>query len=464
MPFRSAKQRRYLWANEPEIARRWTKEHGSRIQKDDGGIMRLPFQTGGNYLPSTAAQKIKIVPDNPSTNARTWKTNSRIEDFLRNDPFYWSGGYKLENVKSFSDDPNIARAQRNIEKESMGYNPYSDPNIYVRNINDPNPWVGSDVTHEGIHDVISPTFASQTERGNIIQDVITDYSATLPPGKRSSINPKAMNEIVTNYISNMIHGDVESLEDATEIDKDLMKALKKNIDPAIGQGYFKKYASRAHQNINAMNQERLNQMLGIPSLDVDEDEDNVPLRFRDAKTLAEYYNQPQRDLRRARRVWNRGETRTVPERFRSGLRNVGGDIRNIGRNIGNYGQRWMGGLRNIGQGIGRFMGDRFKYRPAVSPAGGYSAAQLNQLNARGGYYSEPKRQQRFDQDRIDYMLDRKAKGLNYSIPNLASLQQQDGGGGIPDTSGWKSPGAPGAPAHRTRELMYTGGLASIWPR
>ena len=46
MPFRSEKQRRYLWANEPEIARRWTKEHGSRIQKDDGGIMRLPFAEG----------------------------------------------------------------------------------------------------------------------------------------------------------------------------------------------------------------------------------------------------------------------------------------------------------------------------------------------------------------------------------------------------------------------------------
>ena len=49
MPFKSAKQRRYLWANEPEIARRWTKEHGSRIQKDDGGIMRIPFAEGENY-------------------------------------------------------------------------------------------------------------------------------------------------------------------------------------------------------------------------------------------------------------------------------------------------------------------------------------------------------------------------------------------------------------------------------
>jgi hypothetical protein len=48
MPFKSEAQRRYLWANEPEIARDWTDTYGSRIQKNDGGIMRLPFRRGGN--------------------------------------------------------------------------------------------------------------------------------------------------------------------------------------------------------------------------------------------------------------------------------------------------------------------------------------------------------------------------------------------------------------------------------
>ena len=36
MPFKSEAQRRYLWANEPEIARDWTDTYGSRIQKDSG--------------------------------------------------------------------------------------------------------------------------------------------------------------------------------------------------------------------------------------------------------------------------------------------------------------------------------------------------------------------------------------------------------------------------------------------
>ena len=30
MPFKSEKQRRYLWKNEPKIAREWTKAYGSK--------------------------------------------------------------------------------------------------------------------------------------------------------------------------------------------------------------------------------------------------------------------------------------------------------------------------------------------------------------------------------------------------------------------------------------------------
>ena len=47
MPFKSEAQRRYLWANEPEIARDWTDTYGSKIHAADGGIIRLPFQWGG---------------------------------------------------------------------------------------------------------------------------------------------------------------------------------------------------------------------------------------------------------------------------------------------------------------------------------------------------------------------------------------------------------------------------------
>ena len=52
MPFQSEKQRRYLWANEPEIARDWTDTYGSRIQKNNGGILsiRQPYGAGGEII------------------------------------------------------------------------------------------------------------------------------------------------------------------------------------------------------------------------------------------------------------------------------------------------------------------------------------------------------------------------------------------------------------------------------
>lgn len=33
MPFKSEKQRRYMWMNEPSLARKWTKKYGSKPKK-----------------------------------------------------------------------------------------------------------------------------------------------------------------------------------------------------------------------------------------------------------------------------------------------------------------------------------------------------------------------------------------------------------------------------------------------
>ena len=70
MPFKSEAQRRYLWANEPEIARDWADTYGSRIHKNNGGIMSTQ---GGvkNYLGKqkevTAPIKWQSSPDHPTT-------------------------------------------------------------------------------------------------------------------------------------------------------------------------------------------------------------------------------------------------------------------------------------------------------------------------------------------------------------------------------------------------------------
>ena len=46
MPFKSEAQRKYLWANEPGIARDWTDTYGSGIAKALGG--RIPFYAAGS--------------------------------------------------------------------------------------------------------------------------------------------------------------------------------------------------------------------------------------------------------------------------------------------------------------------------------------------------------------------------------------------------------------------------------
>jgi len=48
MPFQSDKQRKYLWANEPEIAREWTDRYGA----NQGGIARLNYIHGGIIHPN----------------------------------------------------------------------------------------------------------------------------------------------------------------------------------------------------------------------------------------------------------------------------------------------------------------------------------------------------------------------------------------------------------------------------
>ena len=32
MPFKSEKQKKWMWANKPKMARKWTDEHGSKMK------------------------------------------------------------------------------------------------------------------------------------------------------------------------------------------------------------------------------------------------------------------------------------------------------------------------------------------------------------------------------------------------------------------------------------------------
>jgi hypothetical protein len=70
------------------------------------------------------------------------------------------------------------------------------------------------------------------------------------------------------------------------------------------------------------------------------------------------------------------------------------------------------------------------YRPSTTGVFGYTPAQLNQMNALGGYYSAPERERRRRANRISNMLNRAAEGKNYSKKNLSNLMNQFGMGDV----------------------------------
>ena len=53
MPFRSKKQRAYLYANKPEMAKKWASEHGNKIvKKNSGGYIEIQPKGFGRMLPN----------------------------------------------------------------------------------------------------------------------------------------------------------------------------------------------------------------------------------------------------------------------------------------------------------------------------------------------------------------------------------------------------------------------------
>ena len=53
MPFRSKKQRAYLYANKPEMAKKWASEHGNKIvKKNSGGYIEVYPRGFSRMLPS----------------------------------------------------------------------------------------------------------------------------------------------------------------------------------------------------------------------------------------------------------------------------------------------------------------------------------------------------------------------------------------------------------------------------
>ena len=121
------------------------------------------------------------------------------------------------------------------------------------------------------------------------------------------------------------------------------------------------------------------------------------------------------------------------------LQNLGGYAKDAaGRYIGSQalggaGAMLLGPVGGVVGGIAGLLGGRDLFNSPYIGAGAYTmdqygnmytADQLNKMNARGGYYSEPARDSRRRDQSIRKMEERRDKGLQYGINRLEELKQQ----------------------------------------
>ena len=186
------------------------------------------------------------------------------------DPFYHAGITKLENVKAFEDDPyfqigtapNPEKINKHLLKEDtedfMGYTLPNTWNMYVGSVDNPTAETAATTTHEGIHNIFDPALTGMGE--GVIQGTISDSGSALGDEYNTQ-------EIMTNYLSNLIHGEEEPFYPDIYVPqtdslvnyatmmrpgqgplgmKGIMELLAKRGKPLLRKG-----ALRAHRNIEA---------------------------------------------------------------------------------------------------------------------------------------------------------------------------------------------------------------------
>ena len=115
MPFRSEKQRSWMWANKPAMARKWTKEHGSTIAKNKGGKMpnvggqKFPYTSSGVQQAQKHAkntgQKVNMSGYKKGGKTKKMKSGGAVDDYsFHKEPWvneygYPSGGIPIKHNK-----------------------------------------------------------------------------------------------------------------------------------------------------------------------------------------------------------------------------------------------------------------------------------------------------------------------------------------------------------------------------
>ena len=112
MPFKSEKQRRFLWKKHPTIARDWTKKHGSKVVKKEGGkIMKRTGYKHGKYVK---------VPT-PHADIAKYVTKQGVVEGPEGEDTYWRRKDSTMKTKKKSAGPAAGRAGRSGKRPAGGW-------------------------------------------------------------------------------------------------------------------------------------------------------------------------------------------------------------------------------------------------------------------------------------------------------------------------------------------------------
>jgi len=385
MPFQSEKQRKYLWANEPEIAREWTDKYGSRVRKATGGLGALyeGWEGLGNPFPTAISQ-------------------------FGN---YLTGGNNITNLSDIAPTGSYQDVLQQGILQSLNRQSGLNQGDFSRLVK---------ATDYGGHK-IGESFKSA--------DTPVQFASMLPAGL-----PRELLEMVkvgigdpTSNIANTL-GDFqfEYKPPVTDFDEDYMGIKDKYNFPTSNFYPGKQF------NISGEITDRE--------------------RKREIRNAIFDLQAKQRASNLAKINQDEEETYIDPHRIPGRIQ------KSVPRKMG--------------------MLERFRnkfYKPAAGAVnyGGktYSPAQLNSMNALGGYYSEAAREGRRLDARRTNILNRAAKGKPVGNVNLLGPNyRSDGKGGISYTGPGPSASQKAAGATSRSDDSWSsstfrrGGLASLWQR
>jgi len=474
MPFQSEKQRKYLWANEPAIAREWTDKYGSRVKKQLGGILDIGYHGSPLYqdilsqgFKGGAGQSSRIL----GMNMPTWAGKGRT--FVASNP---SGAYR------YGVPIEVAKSARNftmpfgggLDKRGISFAKETalNPKQATKGMNLMQKLRAGQYLNSPTAQRLLQTGTTAASRLGILGALssLGGQAATALPLAYTYGASKLQESLPMSLIGQGGLSDQNPYFGAmgVSVDPTVEETLRYGDDgkpsPDTGEGSTLAKAWDAIKNEFGGSAEAADLSDMIPK--------NLEKTIEEGMRSYKKSNEISPALRKAiEEGTSYNEWDMIPNTKYHGI-----PMKRISLNQDE--ETYIDPKRipgRIQKSVPRKMGmlERFRnrfYKPATSAAGGYNVSQLNKMNALGGYYSEPARQQRRTEASVQNMLARRAKGLSYSAKNLKEKSggQFDFGGG--QQGSHQTPTAQAPAGVTTSSGMHggkhynRGGLASLWQR